>query len=74
MIHYRLPMYAMSSTKSITGILVEMLMDDGKIKSLDEPVCNYVKEWCAGEKANVMLRHLLSMTSGLPRKYENGIW
>ncbi len=64
---YRTPIMAMSSTKSITGILVGMLIDDGKIKSVDEPVCTYVKEWCEGPKGKVTLRHLLSMTSGLPR-------
>ena len=64
---YRSPIMAMSSTKSITGILVGMLIDDGKIKSVDEPVCTYVKEWCEGQKGKVTLRHLLAMTSGLPR-------
>ncbi len=70
---YREPMMAMSSTKSVAGILVGMLIDDGKIKSIDEPVCRYVSEWCAGEKAKVTLRHLLSMTSGLPRVFEEGV-
>jgi CubicO group peptidase (beta-lactamase class C family) len=67
---YSAPMMAMSSTKSVTGLLVGALLDDGKIKSADEPVCNYVKEWCAGPKGakdKVTLRHLLTMTSGLPR-------
>ena len=63
---YREPMTAMSSTKSVTGILVGMLLDDGKIRSLDEPVCAYVGEWCEGPKGKVTIRHLLSMTSGLP--------
>jgi len=70
---YRIPMMAMSSTKSITGILVGMLIDDGKIKDIDVPVCSYVSEWCAGAKAKVTLRHLLSMTSGLPRMWEDGV-
>ena len=70
---YRLPMMAMSSTKSITGILVGMLIDDGKIKSIDEPVCAYISDWCAGPKSKVTLRHLLSMTSGLPRMFEEGV-
>lgn len=70
---YRVPMFAMSSTKSITGILVGMLIDDGKIKSLDERVCTYISEWCTGLKAKVTLRHLLSMTSGLPRMFEEGV-
>ena len=62
---YQAPMMAMSSTKSVTGLLVGMLLDDGKIKSIDEPVCKYVSEWCAGQKGKVTLRHLLTMTSGL---------
>lgn len=70
---YRVPIYAMSSTKSITGLLVGMLIEDGKIKSIDEPVCNYINQWCTGEKAQVTLRHLLSMTSGLPRMWEEGV-
>lgn len=70
---YSEPMYAMSSTKSVTGLLVGMLLDDGRIKSLDEPVCSYVAEWCGGRKGKVTLRHLLSMTSGLPRMWGEGI-
>lgn len=64
---YRTPIMAMSSTKSVTGILVGMLIDDGRIKSADEPVCTYVREWCEGPKGKVTIRHLLAMTSGLPR-------
>lgn len=70
---YRVPMMAMSSTKSITGILIGMLIDDGKIKSLDAPVCTYISEWCDGRKEKVTLRHLLAMTSGLPRMFEEGV-
>lgn len=70
---YRVPMMAMSSTKSVAGILVGMLIDDGKIKSVDEPVCSFISEWCAGNKAKVTLRHLLTMTSGLPRMFEEGV-
>lgn len=70
---YRVPMYAMSSTKSVTGLLAGMLIDDGKIKSADEPVCQYVSEWCEGRRAKVTLRHLLTMTSGLPRMWEDGV-
>jgi len=70
---YKAPIMAMSSTKSITGILVGMLIEDGKIKSLDEPVCSYIKEWCAGQKGKVTLRHLLTMTSGLPRMFSEGL-
>lgn len=70
---YRAPAPAMSSTKSITGLLVGMLLDDGKIKSLDEPVCTFLPEWCSGSKREVTLRHLLTMTSGLPTTQEGGV-
>lgn len=70
---YQMPMMAMSSTKSVTGLLVGALIDDGIIKSVDEPVCKYVGEWCAGTKGKVTLRHLLSMTSGLPRMSDKSV-
>ncbi|HEX8147250.1 MAG TPA: serine hydrolase [Pyrinomonadaceae bacterium] len=70
---YRTPMMAMSSTKSVTGLLVGALIDEGKIKSADEPVCKYVAEWCAGAKGKVTLRHLLTMTSGLPRLSDKSV-
>ncbi|HEY3366369.1 MAG TPA: serine hydrolase [Symbiobacteriaceae bacterium] len=68
---YTRPMYAQSSTKSITAILVGMLADDGKITSLDERVCSYIQEWCDGVRGEVTLRHLLTMTSGLSRIMDN---
>lgn len=64
---YRLPVHAMSSTKSITNLLVGMLLDDGKLASLESPVSNYLPSWSEGDKGLVTLRHLLSHTSGLPR-------
>jgi CubicO group peptidase (beta-lactamase class C family) len=70
---YHEPTTAMSSTKSVTGLLVGMLIDDGKIRSIDEPVCTYISEWCAGRKAKVTLRHLLTMTSGLPERTTTGV-
>src|SRR5205823_8324733 len=63
---FHTPAMAMSSTKSVTGLLVGMLLEEGKIPSLDTPVCAYVAQWCAGDKAHVTLTHLLTMTSGLP--------
>jgi CubicO group peptidase (beta-lactamase class C family) len=70
---YVAPAMAMSSTKSVTGLLVGALLEDGKLKSVDEPVCKYVKEWCEGRKARVTLRHLLTMTSGLPRMRDKSV-
>lgn len=71
--HYREPMMAMSVTKSITGLLVGMLVDDGRIPNIDQRVCTYIAQWCAGTRGRVTLRHLLSMTSGLPRMWRSGV-
>lgn len=53
-----------SMAKSITSILVGVALKEGKIKSLDEPVGNYIPEFKEGKKSTVTIRHLLTMTSG----------
>jgi CubicO group peptidase (beta-lactamase class C family) len=63
---YTSPMYAMSSTKSVAGLLTGMLIDDGRITNVDASVCSFIAAWCSGRRAKVTLRHLLTMTSGLP--------
>ena len=70
---FHTPIMAMSSTKSVTGLLVGMLLDERKIPGLDARVCTYVEQWCAGDKSRVTLKHLLTMTSGLPRMYAEGV-
>ncbi|MGB0346165.1 MAG: serine hydrolase domain-containing protein [Balneolaceae bacterium] len=56
-----------SATKSITAILVGMLIDDGKIESVEDPVSKYIPEWKAGADSSVTIRHLLTMTAGIDR-------
>ena len=70
---YSTPMYAMSSTKSVAGLLTGMLIDDGRIKGIQEPVCDFLPTWCSGLRAKVTVRHLLSMTSGLPMMPDSGV-
>jgi CubicO group peptidase (beta-lactamase class C family) len=65
---FRIPMYAMSSTKSVTSLLVGMLIADGRIPGLDTPVSRYIPSWSEGDKAKVTLRHLMTHTSGLKRR------
>ena len=62
---YREPIRAMSSTKSVTGLLAGMLAADGKL-AVTDPVARFIPEWGAGAAAGVTIQHLLSMTSGLP--------
>ncbi|GAB5534054.1 MAG: hypothetical protein Rubg2KO_03030 [Rubricoccaceae bacterium] len=54
-----------SATKSVSALLVGMLIADGHIGSLDDEVRMYLPEWTAGADSSVTLRHLLTMTSGL---------
>jgi len=64
---YREPMRTMSSCKSITGLLAGMLIERGKLK-LDDKVGKFVPAWREGQRAKVTVRHLLTMTAGLPRR------
>jgi len=53
-----------SMAKSITSLLIGAALKEGKIKSPDEPVGNYIPEFKEGEKANVKIIDLLTMSSG----------
>lgn len=64
---YREPMRTMSSAKSITGLLAGLLVDRGKL-SLDDRVSATLPAWSEDPRGAVTVRHLLSMTSGLPRR------
>jgi CubicO group peptidase (beta-lactamase class C family) len=65
---YVVPMATMSSVKSITALLVGMLVADGKIASIDDPVWKYLPQWHDGNRAKVTIRHLLTMTAGLKNR------
>lgn len=53
-----------SVAKSITSLLIGAALQEGKIKSLEEPVSNYLPEFKEGEKAGVRIVDLLTMSSG----------
>ena len=59
------PIEAMSATKSVVSLAIGHLIDDGKIKSIDEPVYRFYPEWNQGRKKRITLRHILNHTSGL---------
>jgi CubicO group peptidase (beta-lactamase class C family) len=59
------PIQTMSMTKSIVNLGIGLLVTNGQIKSIDEPVATFYPEWNQGLKAKVTIRHLLSQTSGL---------
>lgn len=51
--------------KSVTATLVGAAIKDGKIKSLDDAVTNYIPELKGGAYEGVTVRQLLTMTSGV---------
>jgi CubicO group peptidase (beta-lactamase class C family) len=53
-----------SSTKTVTSLAALMLADRG-VLDLDEPVASYWPEFAANGKAKVLVRHVLSYTSGV---------
>ncbi len=54
-----------SVAKSVVSILVGIALHEGKIKDLDQPVCDYLSEFCTGDNSRLTIRHLLMMSSGL---------
>jgi CubicO group peptidase (beta-lactamase class C family) len=54
-----------SMAKSIVSMLIGIAHQEGKIKSLDQPVADFIPEFKEGEKTKITIRHLLMMSSGL---------
>ena len=54
-----------SVAKSIVSLLIGVALDEGDIKSLDEPVANYLKEFKSKNREKITIRDLLTMSSGL---------
>ncbi|MCU0339948.1 MAG: beta-lactamase family protein [Spirosomaceae bacterium] len=54
-----------SAAKSVISMLIGIAIGEGRIKSVDEPVANYIDSFREGEKAKVTLRNCLTMSSGL---------
>ncbi len=54
-----------SMAKSFVSIMVGVAIDEGKIKSIDEPVGDFLPEFKEGNNAKLTIRHLLTMSSGI---------
>jgi CubicO group peptidase (beta-lactamase class C family) len=61
-----------SMAKSFASALVGIAIDEGHIKSVDEPITNYIPELRKRDErfGSITIRHLLTMSSGI--KYEEG--
>lgn len=56
---------AFSATKSIVSLLCGIAIDEGKIKSLDQPITDYYPEFSKTRFRLITIRDLLTMSSGL---------
>lgn len=54
-----------SAAKTVVALLVGIAIEEGKIKSLDEPVGNYLPEYKSNNRSRITIRHLLMMASGI---------
>jgi CubicO group peptidase (beta-lactamase class C family) len=54
-----------SVAKSFIGTLTGIAIAEGKIKSIDDPACNYIPWFCEGKEKEITIRHLLMMSSGI---------
>lgn len=63
-----------SVTKSIVSMLVGCAVQEGRIKSLDDPVVRYLPELAGGGYDGATIRHVLQMRSGVdyPERYDFG--
>jgi CubicO group peptidase (beta-lactamase class C family) len=59
------PLVSRSLAKPLTAIVIGRAIALGYIKSLDQPVSDFITEWRGGPKAGIRIRHLLDMRSGL---------
>jgi CubicO group peptidase (beta-lactamase class C family) len=51
--------------KSFVSILIGCALQDSLIKSIDQPVGDFLPEFKTGENAKLSIRHLLTMSSGI---------
>ncbi|MDR7193583.1 serine hydrolase domain-containing protein [Luteimonas terrae] len=67
------PVALMSATKSIVALAIGLLLEDGKLDSIDQPVSDVFPEWAQGRKRDITIRMLLDHTSGLQNVPNAGV-
>lgn len=60
-----------SISKSITSALIGIALEEGLIESLDDPVSMYISELNQQNLSDIIIKHLLSMCSGLKHEFTN---
>lgn len=70
-VHAAAPFLVASLTKPIVCAAAMLLVEEGRF-TLEEPACRYVPELADRGKDAILIRHLLTHTSGLPDQLPDG--
>jgi CubicO group peptidase (beta-lactamase class C family) len=62
---WQTPLVSKSLSKPLTAIAIGRAIRMGKIKSLDQPISDFLPEWKDTPKQAILVRHLIDMRSGL---------
>lgn len=54
-----------SMAKTFVSMMIGIAIDEGKIKSIDEPVGDFLPAFKEGDNAKLTIKHLLTMSSGI---------
>ncbi|MAX81907.1 MAG: serine hydrolase [Crocinitomicaceae bacterium] len=54
-----------SMAKSMVSFALGVAISEGKIRSVEDPVCLYLEEYCEGKAAGLTIKDLLTMSSGI---------
>lgn len=54
-----------SMAKTFVSVLIGIAIDEGKIKSVDQKVGDFLPEYASGENAKLTVKNLLTMSSGI---------
>ena len=54
-----------SMAKTVTALLIGMAIQEGKIRSIEEPAATYLPAWSKDARRQITIRQLLNMHSGL---------
>lgn len=54
-----------SMAKTVLGMLVGSAISDGFIKSVDQPVSDFLPEWTSFDGEPITIKHLLNMSAGI---------
>jgi len=63
-----------SMAKMVAGMVIGRAIAEGHIRSLDQPVSDFITEWKGTDKESPTLRHFLQNSSGISRFRYNSFW